>query len=237
MDSLQIAEYAARYADKLGFWQPRNEVLEQIKVLLTTREQFVAQNTAHKNSLKAIQRKPVKTPFAEQAHLQMIDFFKKQIHAIDLEIQRLIESDPTFKQMLLLLLSVPGVGLLLAAHMILLTQVSLDYKHLNSFLGIAPNEHSSGSSVHGHPTSRHFGPAAIRKLLYLAALSVSTHRDQFRAYFLRKTQAGKPARVVLNNIENKLVKIICAVLRSNSPYNSSYSPVQPLFLKNALTGS
>jgi len=235
VDSLQIAEYAGRYADKLGFWLPRNDVLEHIKVLLATREQFVAQNTAHKNSLRAIQRKTVKTPVAEQAHLQMIDFFKKQVQALDLEIQRLIESDPTFKQMLFLLLSVPGVGLLLASHMILLTQVSLDYKQLNSFLGIAPNEHSSGSSVYGHPTSRHFGPAAIRKLLYLAACSVIAHRDQFRSYFLRKTQEGKPSRLVLNNVENKLIKIICAVLRSNTPFNSNHVSIQPLTLKNTLT--
>jgi len=232
VDSLQIAEYAGRYADKLSFWQPRNEVLEQIKVLLATREQFVAQNTAHKNSLRAIQRKSVKTPVAEQVHMQMIEFFKKQVQAIDLEIQRLIENDPTFKQMLLLLLSVPGVGLLLAAHMILLTQMSFDYKQLNSFLGIAPNEYSSGSSVYGHPTSRHFGPAAIRKLLYLAACSVVAHREIFRTYFLRKTHEGKPARLVLNNIENKLIKIICAVLRTHSPYNPNYSSVQP-----SLTGS
>lgn len=234
VDSLQIAEYAARYADKLSLWQPRNEVLEQIKVLLTTREQFVVQNATHQTSLKTIQRKPVKTPFAEHAHLEMIEFFKQQIRAIDTEIRRLIESDPTFKHMLILLLTVPGVGLLLAAHMILLTQVSLNYKQLNSFLGIAPNEHSSGSSVHGHPTSRHFGPSPIRKLLYLAALSVSTHCQQFRVYFLSKTQAGKPARVVLNNIENKLVKIICAVLRTNLPYNPDYEALQPL---RALTAS
>ena len=237
VDSLQIAEYAARYADKLSLWQPSSDLLEQIKVLLATREQFVVQNAAHKNTLKAIQRKPVKTPFAEQSHLEMIEFFKKQIHAIDSEFRRLIESDPTFKQMLVLLLSVPGVGLLLAAYMILLTQVSLNYKQLNSFLGIAPNEHSSGSSVHGHPTSRHFGPTAIRKLLYLAALSVSTHRKQFRSYFLSKTHEGKPARVVLNNIENKLIKIICTVLRTHSPYNPTYASAQPLILKNALTRS
>ncbi len=237
VDSVQIAEYACRYADKLSFWQPRNEILEQVKVLLATREQFVAQNTAHKNTLKAIQRKLVKTPFAEQAHLQMIDHFKKQIHAIDQEIRRLIDSDPTFKQMLFLLLSVPGVGLLLAAHTILLSQTSLDYKKWNSFLGIAPNEHSSGSSVHGRPTSRHFGPAAMRKLLYLAACSLVAHRDQFRTYFLRKTKEGKPSRLVLNNIENKLIKIICAVLRSNTPFIPAYRSTQPLILKNTLTSS
>lgn len=237
VDSIQIAEYACRFADKLVFWQPRSEILEQVKVLLATREQFVVQNTAHKNTLQAIQRKAVKTPFAEQAHQQMIEQFKKQIRAIDQEIRRLIDSDPTFKQTLLLLLSIPGVGLILAAHMLLLSSVSTDYKELASFLGISPNQHSSGSSVYKTPTSRHFGPSAPRKLLYLAACSLRTHQEQFRTYFLRKTAQGKSPRLVLNNIANKLIKIICAVLRSQKPYIPNYRSVQPLLLKNALTAS
>src|SRR5215210_1703173 len=232
VDSLQIAEYAGRHLDKLSFWQPRNEILEQIKALLATREQFVSQNVAHKNALQAIQRKPVRTPFAEQAHLQMIEQFKKHIQGIDHEIRRLIENDPTFKEMLLLLLSVPGVGLLLASHMILLTQISLDHKELASYLGIAPIEHSSGTSVYKHATSRHFGPAAVRKLLYLASCSVRTHQVQFKSYFARKTREGKPAKLVLNNIANKLIKIICAVLLTKTAFIKNYHSVQPL----ALTG-
>ena len=232
VDSIQIAEYACRFADKLAFWKPRSEILEQVKVLLATREQFVVQNTAHKNALQTIQRKSVKTPFAEQAHQQMIEQFKNQIRAIDHEIRRLIDDDPTFKQTLLLLLSIPGVGLTLAAHMLLLTSVSLDHKELASFLGISPNQHFSGSSVYKTPTSRHFGPPAARKLLYLAACSLRTHQQQFRTYFLRKTAQGKSSRLVLNNIANKLIKIICAVLRSQKPYIPNYRSVQPLLLKN-----
>jgi transposase len=237
VDSLQIAEYACRHIDKLSFWQPRNEILEQVKALLATREQFVSQNVAHKNALQAIQRKPVRSLFAEQAHAQMIEQFKKQIQAIDHEIRRLIESDPTFKEMLLLLLSVPGVGLLLASHMILLTQISLDHKELASYLGIAPNEYSSGTSVFKHATSRHFGPAAVRKLLYLASCSVRTHQPQFTSYFARKTREGKPAKLVLNNIANKLIKIICAVLLSKTAFIKNYHSVQPLVFQNTLTRS
>jgi transposase len=222
VDSLQIAEYAGRYLDQLTSWQPKSEILEQIQVLLATREQFVVQRTTHKNALQAIQRKVVRSPFAEQAHVQMIEQLKKQIHAIEQEIQRLIDSDSTFKSMLLLLLSIPGVGFLLAAHLILLSRVSLDPRQIASYLGVAPNEYSSGSSVYKHATSRHFGPQTIRKLLYLAACSVRTHHHAFRIYFQRKTAEGKSARLVLNNIENKLLKIVCAVLRSNTPYNSSY---------------
>ena len=237
VDSLQIAEYAARYFDQLSIWQPRNDILEQVKVLLATREQFVVQRTSHKNALQTIQRKAVKTPFAEQAHLQMIEQLKKHIHAIDQEIRRLIDSNPTFGQNLLLLMSIPGTSLLLGAHLLLLTQSTLDHRKIAAYLGVAPNEHSSGSSVYKRATSRHFGPAATRKLLYLAACSVRTHRKEFRTYFLRKTNEGKSPRLVLNNLSNKLLKIACAVLRANSPYIPDYRSVQPLLLNKALTGS
>jgi transposase len=49
IDSRQIAEYAFRFHDELKFWQPRLEVIEQIKVLLAAREQFVQQRTADMN--------------------------------------------------------------------------------------------------------------------------------------------------------------------------------------------
>jgi transposase len=237
VDSLQIAEYAARYFDQLTFWKPREAILEQVKVLLTTREQFVTQRTAHKNALQTIQRKPVKTLFAEQAYVQIIEHFKKQIRAIDQEIRRLIDNDPTLGQKLLLLMSIPGVGLLLGAHLLLITQHSLDHRRIAAYLGVAPHEHSSGSSVYKHATTRHFGPPATRKLLYLAACSVRTHRKEFQIYFLRKTNEGKSPRLVLNNLANKLIKIACAILRSNSPYIPNYRPVQPLALRKALTGS
>jgi transposase len=237
VDSLQIAEYACRHTDKLAFWKPRSEILEQVKALLAVREQFVAENVAHKNALKAIERKVVRAPFAEQSYQHLIEQVTQQIKAIEKEIRRLIESDPTFKEMLLLLISVPGVGLLLAAHFIILVQFTLEYKVLSAFLGIAPNEHSSGTSVFKHATSRHFGPPAIRKLLYLAACSVRTNSPQFRAYFARKTLEGKPPRLVLNNIENKLVRIMCAVLQSKSAFIENYHSVQPLVFQKTLTVS
>lgn len=237
VDSEQISAYACRHWDELSWWKPRSEILEQVKALLAVREQFVTQKVAHHNALVALRRKVVRTPFGEQAYGQLIEQLKHQIKAIDNEIRRLIESDPTLKEMLLLLLSVPGVGLLLAAHFLVLAQYSQDYKVLASFLGIAPNEHSSGTSVSKQDTSRHFGPPLVRKLLYLAACSVCTHRPQFQAYLIRKTKEGKPARLVLNNVENKLVHIMCAVLHSRTAFIPNYHPVQPLALQITLTKS
>ena len=232
LDCQYIAEYACRYMDKLALWQPRNNILEQVKVLLTTRQQFSVQITAHKNALHAVNRKKVSSEVAKQVHQGIIQQIAKHIAAIDTEIRRLIDSDPTFKKTLLLLLSIPGIGLQLAAHLIIIMQQSLDPRELAAFVGISPIQRQSGTTVYSVPTSRHYGPPALRKLLYLAACSVRTHRKEFKQYFLRKVAQGKPGKLVLNNIQNKLLKIACAVVSSQKPFIPNYVSVNPLALKN-----
>lgn len=235
VDSQQIAEYSYRFYDELKFWQPREEILEQIKVLLTTREQFTVQITAHKNALKAVKRKVVVTLLAEELHQKSIQRIRKNLQEIDAEIQRLIDQDPHYGQMIRLLMSVPGVGLLLAANIMLIMENTpndpVNPKQLAAYIGICPYEHRSGSSVYKPDSSSHYGPPKVRKLLYLASLSVRTHQQQFKKYFLRKVDEGKPKKVVLNNIANKLVKIMCAVIRTQTPYIPNYRSIHPSLYK------
>lgn len=116
---------------------------------------------------------------------------------------------------------------ILAAHMVLLTRISLDPRELAAHLGIAPYQFNSGDSVYRQTQSRHYGPPLPRKLLYLAARSVRTHNPMFGEYFLRKTAQGKVSRLVFNNIENRLVRIICAVLRDQRPFIPGFHSIAP----------
>jgi transposase len=182
----------------------------------------------------------VRTPLAEQVHVNTLRQLKGHLQTLEAEIRRLIDQDPTFGQMVGLLMTVPGVGLLLAAHFLVAFQTAPEpptYKQLASYLGICPHEHSSGSSGHPYAKSRRFGPAAMRRLLYLASMSVRTHRAPFQRYFERKVAQGKPKQLVLNNIANKLLKIMCAVLRNQTPYIPEYRSINPLVFKKALTMS
>lgn len=237
VDSQQIAEYSYRFYDELRYWQPREEILEQIKVLLATREQFTVQKTAHQNILKTLKRKVVSTPLVEQLHQQSIQQIKQNIKQIDAEIQRLIDQDPKHGQMIKLLMSVPGVGLLLASNILLIMESTpndpTNPRQLAAYIGISPYEYRSGSSVYKPASSRHYGPASVRKLLYLASLSVRTHNPSFKKYFLRKVAEGKPKKVVLNNIANKLLKVMCAVVKSQTPYIPNYRSIHPALLLNA----
>jgi len=194
---------------------------------------YTLQSTAQKNAFHTAKRKKVSSQLALKVHQDMIERIKIHIQAIDIEIRKLIDSDPNFKQTLLLLMSVPGIGFILASHLLVITRHSLNPREIAAYLGICPYEHQSGSSVNKKATSRHYGPAAIRKLLYLAACSVRTHRKEFRQYFMRKTAEGKPGKLVLNNIQNKLIRIACAVLRTQKPFIPNYVSVRPALLNRA----
>lgn len=236
IDALSIAEYAYRYADKLSAWKPKDEILEQIQVLLTTREHLTVQMTANVNALKSLKYKYYQTPLANQIYEQTINKLKEHIKQIDQEIKNLIDKDDSFKNNISLAKSVPGVGLLLAANLLVLTKgftEHLSYKHTAAYSGICPYEQISGTSLHKPPRSKKCGPAKLRKLLYLASLSVRTHNQIFKKYFLRKVAEGKSKRLVLNNIENKLLKIIFAVVNSGVAYTENYKSVNPAFLKTA----
>lgn len=236
VDSRQIAEYAYRFVDELHFWRPNEDLVEQIRVLLTSREQFTHQLTANQSTLQALKHKPVQTPVANQAFQQAIDRLKGAIKAIDQEIRRLIDQDPTYSQMIHLLTGIPGVGLLLAANLLVITQgftQQVTAKQLAAYVGICPYQHTSGKSVYKKARSRHYGPSRMRKLLYLAALSLRTHNPHYRAYFQRKTVEGKAKRLVINNIANKLLKVICAMIRDQIPYITNYRSVNPALLKSA----
>jgi transposase len=236
VDSLQIAEYAIRFSDELKLWSPREEIVEQIKTLLSTREQLVKQRTASKNILKAFERKVISSKIAMKSLRKTIKNLDREISNLEREIERLIKSQPPLQQVVSNLKSTPGTAMLLAAHLLTLTNgftYTMTARQIASYLKICPYQHESGSSVYKSPRSKKYGPATMRKLLHLAARSLVTHDRNFRKYYLRKLEEGKPKKVVLNNVANKLLKVLCAIIRDQTAYNGNYKSINPMMLNNA----
>jgi transposase len=236
VDARQIAEYGHRFYDELQWWSPPSEVMEQVQMLLSAREQFVTQRTANINALKTMQRKVIKTVTGMKAYEQAIKQLSENIEEIEREMKRLMKEDDSFHRLIKTLTSTPGIGLLLATNLAVTTNGFLrtsNHKRIASYAGISPIEHTSGTSVYRRPRSRSFGPPRMRKLLYLAAMSVSTHNPEFRRYYLRKVAEGKSKKLILNNISNKLLKVVCALVRTETEYIPNYKSVNPMLLKSA----
>lgn len=234
VDSCQIAEYAYRFIDQLKGWQPKEMIIEQIKTLLTVREQLVEQKIAHSNANQALNRKVVQTPLAKEVHEKAIKELLMHIQEVEAEIKRLIYEDPSSRELQRLLETVPGIGPILATFLVVTIHSAPDPynpKTLAAYIGICPYENSSGTSRYKKATSRHYGPSPMRRLIYLAAMSVRQHCPKFRHYFLRKVAEGKEKQLVINNIANKLLKVACAVARTKTPYISGYQSIHPQLLK------
>ena len=233
VDSRQIAEYAYRFYDELRIWKPRREVLEQVKILLATREQLVIEKTRHNNSLKALKRKVVRVDIAETILETLISTLKDQIKAIETEMNKIIQQEADLAQEQALLTSIPGVGKLLSAQALVLfhqMEGELSDKKMAAFIGICPYEHSSGTSVKRKARTSQHGPEVIRKLLNLAARSVCTHIPVYRQYYLRKLAEGKAKSLAINNVGNKLLSVMVAVFKSGVPYIPGYRSIHPRLL-------
>lgn len=231
LDARRIADYAARFLDELRPWAPADTVVEQVQTLLTMREQLVRERTAKQNALHVLRRKAVPTPLALQIAGDAVDYLAARIEEIDREVRRLVAEHPTIGPAVALLVSIPGVGHLLAAHVVVATggfSVPLVAKRFAAYVGICPLDYESGTSVRGRPSSRGYGPSAIRKLLYLASMRlVSIEGSAYQAYFRRKKAEGKSGRLVLNNVGNKLVRVMAAVLRDGVPYTPDRVSARP----------
>lgn len=233
IDSLKIAEYASRYHDKLRLWEPNEAIVEQIRSLLATRELLVKQKTALSNTRQALGRRYIQTPVANTSVEKLIEQVRVQIENIQAEIKRLIDGHPTLASTVALLLTAPGVGRLLAAHLLVISggfSRPLCYRKLARYLGIAPLPHQSGTSVRGKPRSRGYGPKVVRKLLHLAARSLVTHQAEFKAYYARQVAQNKPKTLVLNNVANRLLRRVCSMIKNNQPYIEGYVSVNPRLL-------
>ena len=236
VDSLQIAEYAFRFFDELNIWEPREDIVEKMKALITTRELLVSQRTAVTNNLAALNRKAVRPAVAIRTLKSQIKTLTKNIDTLEKEMDNLIHKEPHMRQTVNNLKSLPGVQNLLAFNMLVLTngfKTEKHYKQFTSYLKIAPRIHQSGSSIFKKPKTPKYGPSIMRKLLHLAARSVVTHKPVFRKYYLRKQKEGKAKKLILNNVENKLVKIMCAIIRDQKPYIENYCSVHPNLLEIA----
>ena len=90
--------------------------------------------------------------------------------------------------------------------------------------GVAPFEHTSGSSVKSKNNVSHKAGKSIKSLLHMAALAAETIKKtgDLQEYYLRKVAEGKNKMSILNAIREKLILRMFAVIKENRMYENEY---------------
>ena len=217
-DARQLVDYARRM--ELTEWKPTSDNYIRIQQIYRSIELFLTNITQFENQLEAINNSPVCDPGLCRMLHNHIKRLNKQIGMLEKLIEELIaQEDATVVEHIS---SVPGVGKKTAIALLTATKGMHcfdNYRKLSSYFGLCPRIYDSGKSVHGKAHICKMGMGWIRKLLYMCSISAIRHNRACAALYIRLKEKGKPIKVILIAVVNKLLKQIFAIVKNNTVYS------------------
>ncbi|MEE9337830.1 MAG: IS110 family transposase [Methylococcaceae bacterium] len=225
IDAIRIAKYASKNVDELELYKPLPEVLDKIRLLISIRDGLIKSKTSIAKYPKELEHFASDlSKIAKKNIKKTIKTIIDEIKRIESEIQKLIKSDQQLNKIILLVTSVIGIGTFTALYFAIYTNMFTRYsnpKQLACYCGVVPFEHSSGSSIRKKTRVNHMANKTLKKQLHMCALAAMVYDPDLKAYYNRKVEEGKSKMLVINNIRNKLILRVCAVIRKQEPYQKN----------------
>jgi transposase len=226
-DAKQIATYALVHNHKLKPSQLPGRNLLLIKELLSYRNLLVKTRTKFKNSIQSrqllsrlIDNKWILTDLSRR-----VQELNEQIKRTEITIEDTI-AHSELSNNYDLVKSVKGIGLVTAAALVSLTNnfTSFDSsREFNSYAGIAPFKHESGTSIRGKTKVSNYANKWIKTILYNAANSAVMYDPELKSYFKRKRAQNKNHTSIINAVASKVVARAFAVVHRQTPFVSTYA--------------
>ena len=222
IDASDIARFTRRYADELKPHKLPAQLLRKLKILFSYRDRLVKAKliigvpAGEARMFAGTESKEMRTDSATL--VQVIEARIKKIEKLMLQV---IQSDPQVEDTYKLIISVPGFGIVTASYLLIITQCFTtlnNSRKLANFGGVAPHPHTSGSSIKGKNRVSHKADKKLKTLLSNGTGSLIRYNRQIRQYFERMVNTGKNENLVKNNIKNKMLHTVCAVVKRGTPY-------------------
>jgi transposase len=210
------AEVLAQFAEVVKP-EPRalpDEQAAVLEALVARRRQLVEMLTAERLRLSRSLR-------AVRPNIQAnVDWLRRQLADIDRDLGDAIKKSPLWRAKDDLLRSVPGVGPVVSRTLLadLPELGTLNRKQAAALVGLAPLNCDSGTMRGQRRTWG--GRAQVRTALYMAALVGTKCNPILKAMYLRLISRGKKPKVALIACAHKLLSILNAMIRENSPWRA-----------------
>jgi transposase len=148
-------------------------------------------------------------------------YLQKLLTDLDTDIDDTIRSSPVWREKEELLISVPGVAQKTAR--VLIAELpelgALDRRRIASLVGVAPMNRDSGS-MRGKRRVQG-GRATVRSALYMAAVAAVRWNPVLSETYKRLRKIGKPPKVALIAVLRRLLVILNAILRDQTPWRTA----------------
>jgi transposase len=218
-DSAKIADYLFRFNGTECIKQRvlPSKAMQELKALKSERKFYVQQRVACEN------RQNVAKSKQEQKHLQKaIDLFNEQIELIEQQMAEVVTSDEEIYLTYTRLLTIPGIGPVNAINTIANTQNFTAFetaRQYAKYVGVAPSEHSSGTSVRWRGRPSPHADLQAKADLSMAAMRAVEFSCDMSIYYERKL-GNRPndkdvKKKALNAVKFQLIKMMFAVVRQD----------------------
>lgn len=217
----QDACMIALYGEKMNpsVYKMPSEAIILLKQKRTVIRQLKKQLIAVKNLHGSLIVLPHRDHSTMQILNKTITFLTHQVESLESELADVAVKE--FDKQIKALTSVKGIGITLATSLIIATGGFIYFdnaKQLSRFIGICPTYQQSGTSVNIRGGINRNGDTNLRSLLYVASWSAIQHNTACRECYQRLKAKGKPSKVALIAVANKLVRQAFAIATSDSIY-------------------
>jgi transposase len=219
LDARMIAKFVATMPTRPA---QRNEAAERLAELLTARRQLSEEKVAAENASRLFEDTALRRLYRRRISRMVAD-----IVLLDKRLAEIVAANAALAQRYQLLISMPGVGPVLACTLIgLLPELGqMSRQQVAALVGVAPYDFDSGKlkgvrCIWG-------GRAPIRRVLYMAALIASRCNPAIKAFHDRLAATGKKSKVVIVAVMRKIITILNAMLRDNVLWSERHGSRHP----------
>jgi len=208
LDARMIASFVAVMPTRSV--QRHTPAVERLTEMLAVRRQLSNEKVAAENAARLLE-----DAMLQRLSRRRIARLSADVEKLDERLIEIVAADATLAHRYHLLISMRGVGPVLACTLIaLLPELGrLNRKQVAALVGVAPYNFDSGllkgvRRIWG-------GRAPVRHVLYMAAMSASQHNPVLKAFHDRLEAAGKEPKVVIVAVMRKMITTLNAMVRDD----------------------
>jgi transposase len=229
VDAKRIREYGERFYDKLKFYSYPDEDMKELRELYNLRAQLVKERKMLVTNEKGKRHMAFNSIGAHVVAQKVVMNLDRAIKDLEFEIEAIIMSKDELRTNYRLVTGIRGIGPVTTCDLIVKTG---NFKEINtarkaaSYAGVCPFPDSSGKMVKKSRVSHH-ADKELKTLLYLCSVVAISRNPEYKRYYLRKKQEGKAYYLIMNNVANKLLRMVYSIVNSRKEYQLGYFTVDP----------
>jgi len=212
LDARLIAEYVAIMPTRIVQSDPAAQRLAEVVIM---RRQLCDEHVMVEN-----QATHVEDAMLRRLNKRRLARLEADIRLLDKRLAEIVAADPALAHRYQLLISMPGVGPVLAFTLIaLLPELGqMSRKQIAALVGLAPYDFDSGK-LRGH-RSIYGGRMPVRNVLYMAALSACRYNPALRTFHNRLAAADKRSKIIIVAVMRKMITMLNAMVRDRTPWQA-----------------